>query len=332
MGGRADDSKYLYLMKRYALQAFHETLILKKHTKETLMELRVLRYFLAVAREGSVTGAARFLNVTQPTLSRQIRELEEELGQQLFVRGSHSVSLTAEGMILRKRAEEIVDMVGKTKAEFSAMQETVGGDIHIGGGETEGMKLIADVINGLRRDYPDIHYHLYSGNAEDLSERLDKGLLDFCVLIQPIDLSKYDYIDMPVKDVWGVIMHKDSPLARKEAVERADLLKLPLVCSRQAIRPAAPHNEFLDWFGDDFQKLDIIATYNLLFNAALLAEQGVGYVITLDKLVNPMNAGVCFRPFEPKLEAGLSVVWKRYQVFSPAARIFLDALRRKLAA
>lgn len=179
------------------------------------MELRVLRYFLTTAREGSITNAANVLHVTQPTLSRQIHDLEEELGQRLFVRGSRNMSLTAEGMILRKRAEEIISMVDKTEAEFHSMSNVVSGDIYIGGGETEAVKLIAQIVCELRTAYPEIHYHLYSGNAEDVTERLDKGLLDFGLLIQPADISKYDYFNIPARDTWGVIMRKDIPLAKK---------------------------------------------------------------------------------------------------------------------
>lgn len=298
-------------------------------TKITAVELRVLRYFLTVAREGSITKAAGFLNVTQPTLSRQIKELEEELGQQLFIRGSHSVSLTAEGMMLRKRAEEIMDMVGKTKAEFSSIQETIAGDIYIGSGETHGMRLIAEIIKELRTEYPDIRYHLYSGNAENVTERLDKGLLDFGVLIQPTDLAKYHSIALPAKDIWGVIMRKGSPLANKQTIVKEDLRDLPLICSQQAIRKSSAYNQFQRWFGRDFDKLNIVATYNLVFNAALLAEQDIGYVLSLDKLVDAMDNDVCFRPLSPRLESGLNIVWKKYQVFSPAAKIFLDRLQKK---
>lgn len=293
------------------------------------MEFRVLRYFLTIAREGNITRAAEFLNVTQPTLSRQIKELEDELGQRLFIRGSHSITLTPEGMVLRKRAEEIIDMVSKTKAEFASVQKTISGNIYIGSGETQAMKLITDVIKELREDYPEIRYHLYSGNATDVTERLDKGLLDFGILIQPTDLSKYDYLTFPVKDVWGVVMPKNSPLAQKTAISRQDLTGLPLICSRQVIGKTPAQNEFLDWFGPDFEKINIIATYNLVFNAALLAEQGIGYVITLDKLVDSQDNNVCFKPFSPALESGLNIVWKKYQVFSPAAKIFLEAVQRK---
>ena len=189
------------------------------------MEIRVLRYFLTIAREGSITNAANFLHVTQPTLSRQIKELEDELGQKLFIRGSHNMTLTTEGMILRKRAEEIISMVDKTEAEFNSMETIIGGDIYIGGGETDAIKLVAEVAKELRNDYPNIHYHLYSGNAADVTERLDKGLLDFGVLIQPADIFRYDYLNLPARDVWGVVMRKDSPLAEKEVIQKKDLLK-----------------------------------------------------------------------------------------------------------
>lgn len=183
------------------------------------MEIRVLRYFLTVAREGNITKAADVLHVTQPTLSRQLKDLEQELGKKLFIRGSHSVILTDEGMLLRNRAEEIVNMVDKLEAEFSSMEETIGGDVYIGGGETEAMKHIARVAKDVQLRYPNIRYHLYSGNEEDITERLDKGLLDFGILIQPANISKYNYLNMPAKDVWGVVMTKDSSLAVKESIQ-----------------------------------------------------------------------------------------------------------------
>ena len=230
------------------------------------MEIRVLRYFLAVAREGNITAAANFLHLTQPTLSRQIKDLEEELGVQLLVRKSHNVSLTPDGMRLRKRAEEIISMVDKTEAEFTSAENPVSGDIYIGGGETRAMHEIAEIIKELRESYPDIHFHLYSRNAADVTERLDKGLLDFGVLIQPADISKYNYFNLYEKDIWGVIMRKDSTLAGKEYIKKKDLLDLPLICSRQAISPHQTGNAFSDWFGEDFEKLDIVTTFNLVFN------------------------------------------------------------------
>lgn len=292
------------------------------------MELRVLRYFLTIAREGSITNAANVLHVTQPTLSRQIHDLEEELGQRLFVRGSRNMSLTAEGMILRKRAEEIISMVDKTEAEFHSMNNVVSGDIYIGGGETEAVKLIAQIVCELRTAYPEIHYHLYSGNAEDVTERLDKGLLDFGLLIQPADISKYDYFNIPARDTWGVIMRKDIPLAKKETIRKEDLLNVPLICSRQVISEERHRNEFAEWFGEDFDKLDIVTTFNLVYNAAIMVEAGVGYAITIDKIANTTeSSSLCFRPLEPQLDSGLNIIWKKDQVFSAAAALFFKKLR-----
>lgn len=296
------------------------------------MEFRVLRYFLTVAREGSITGAADFLHVTQPTLSRQLKNLEQELGKKLFIRSSHSIILTDEGMLLRKRAEEIVDMVDKLEAEFHSMEETISGDIFIGGGETDAMKQIARVVKDLQLRYPNIRYHLYSGNEEDVTERLDKGLLDFGILIQPADLSKYNYIKIPAKDVWGVVMRKDSPLAFKDTIQAVDLLNVPLICSRQAMKQTFSKNEFADWFGEDFDKLNVVTTYNLAYNAAIMVEEGIGYAITLDKIVNTSSdSNLCFRPLEPRLESGLNIVWKKHQVFSAAAEMFLKEIQAKFS-
>ncbi len=291
------------------------------------MEIRVLRYFLAVAREGNITAAANFLHLTQPTLSRQIKDLEGELGVQLLIRKSHNVSLTPDGMRLRKRAEEIVSMVDKTEAEFISAENTVSGDIYIGGGETRAVHEIAELIKELRESYPDIHFHLYSGNAADVTERLDKGLLDFEVLIQPANISKYNYINLHEKDIWGVIMRKDSPLAKKRHIKKEDLLDLPLICSRQAISSHRTGNEFSDWFGEDFEKLNIVTTFNLVYNAAIMVDAGIGYAITLDHLADTSeNSHLCFRPLAPKLESELNIIWKKYQVFSPAAELFLNKI------
>lgn len=296
------------------------------------MEIRVLRYFLAVAREGNITRAANFLHLTQPTLSRQIRDLEKELGQKLLIRKSHRVALTPEGMLLRKRAEEIISMVDKTKTEFTSMGHTVSGDIYIGGGETQAIRQIATIIKDLRESYPGIHYHLYSGNAEDVTERLDKGLLDFGILIQPADISKYDFINLSTNDTWGVVMRKDSPLAAKAFIEKKDLLDVPLICSRQAISPHQTGNEFVDWFGADFDKLNVVTTFNLVYNAAIMVEAGIGYAITIDKLVNTSeNSNLCFLSLEPKLESGLNIIWKKYQVFSSAAELFLNRMREQFS-
>ncbi len=295
------------------------------------MEIRVLKYFLTVAREGSITGAANSLHLTQPTLSRQLQDLEKELGQKLLVRGKYKVSLTPEGMILKKRAQEIVEMVEKTEAEFSSLTDVLAGDIYIGCGETDSMKYVAAVIKEVQETYPEIKFHIHSGNAEDVTEKLDKGLLDFGVLIQPVDLSKYDSMPLPDKDVWGVIMRKDSPLAKKDYIELEDLKGLPLINSRQAMRKTTNKNEFIEWFQGEFENLNTVATINLVYNATVMVKAGIGYAITLDKLADTSKESLlCFRPLRPKLESGLDIVWKKYQVFSPAAKMFLEKLRSRL--
>lgn len=294
------------------------------------MEIRVLRYFLAIAREGSITNASNSLHITQPTLSRQIKELEEELGQTLFYRKSHNMALTPEGMIFRKRAEEIIDMVDKTQEEFTAMGASLSGDIYIGGGETEAVKLLGNAARELSEKYPDIHYHLYSGNSADVTEKLDRGLLDFGIVIDPADISKYDYLSIPAKDVWGVIMPKDNFLASKPYIQKEDLLNLPLICSRQAMLEEQSNNVFTEWFGDDYKKLNVVATFNLVYNAALMVETGVGYAITIDKIANTSeDSPLCFKPLYPPLESGLNLIWKKYQIFSPAAAAFLEKLQNK---
>lgn len=291
------------------------------------MEIRVLKYFLAVAREGSITKAANSLHLTQPTLSRQLQDLEKELGQKLLTRGKYKVSLTPEGMLLRKRAEEIVEMVDKTASEFQSIKEVISGDIYIGCGETDSMKYLADIMKEFQTDYPDVKFHIYSGNAEDVIEKLDKGLLDFGVLIQPIDLSKYDNISFPEKDTWGVVMRKDSPLAQKEVIKVEDLVNVPILVSRQMSPKYSKESGFLDWFGDKFDDLKIAATYNLFYNAAIMVKAGMGSAVTLDKLANTSKESeLCFRALSPKLESGLDIVWGKYQIFSPAAKLFLAKL------
>lgn len=295
------------------------------------MEIRVLKYFLTVSEIGNITKAANSMHLTQPTLSRQLQELEKELGQKLFIRGNHSVSLTPEGIILRKRAQEIIDLIDKTEAEFTSFKDEIMGDIFIGSGETKSIKLITDVMKTLKKDYPKIKFHIVSGDSGDLVERLDKGLLDFCVLIQPFNLEKYDYIDLGEKDTWGLLLRKDDPLADKKSIKIEDLMELPLIISRQAIRKTDENNVFLNWFGNNFENLNIAGTYNLIYNAAIMTEDRIGYAMGLDKLINTTaNTSLCFRPLTPKLEVGISVVWKKNQVFSRPAKLFLEQLRKKL--
>lgn len=293
------------------------------------MELRVLRYFLAVAREESISAAAETLHLTQPTLSRQLMDLEEELGKKLFLRGNRKVTLTEDGVLLRQRAGEIVDLVEKTESEFREPEELIGGDIYIGGGETDAMRLIARAAKEFQALHPQVRYHLFSGNAEDVTERLDKGLLDFGVLIEPADLKKYDLMKLPATDVWGVLIPKDSPLAARDTVRKEDLWDLPLLVSRQSLG----QNEIYTWLGRNVEALNIVTTYNLIYNAALMVEEGMGYALTLDRLVNTAgDSKLCFRPLEPRQEVGLDIVWKKYQIFSRATEKFLEYLQEKFMA
>lgn len=287
------------------------------------MEIRVLRYFLAVAREGSVTHAARRLHISQPTLSKQLKDLEGELGKKLFVRSSFSVQLTEEGMLLRKRAEDILDMVDKTEEEFKALGEVNGGDIHIGAAESDSIKYLARHIKALQAQYPRIRVHLYSGDRNDLAQRMEQGLLDFSVLVESNDLSKYNYLPLPGADTWGVVLRRDHPLAQKEAFTPDDLLEVPLICPRQALQ-----RELSDWFQEKVDRLNIVATCNLVYNGGVLAREGLGCLLTFDKLVDTgPKSPLCFRPLTPPLRSRLFLVWKKYAVFSPVAEVFLHALQ-----
>lgn len=295
--------------------------------EDVSLELRVLRYFLTVAREASILGAANFLHISQPTLSRQLKDLEEELGTTLFIRGNRNITLTDEGMLLRKRAEEIINLVDKTESEFSSTDDIISGDIYIGGGETDAIRMIAKIAKELQSDYPHIRYHLFSGNADDVAEQLDKGLLDFGIFIEPADIKKFDYIRLPLKDTWGLLMRKDSPLANKNTISPSDLYNLPLINSGQSLVT----NELSGWIGHNIEKLNIVATYNLVYNASIMVEEGFGYALCLDKLINTTGkSNLCFRPLSPKLEANLDIVWKKYQIFSRAAEEFLKRVQKEL--
>ncbi len=266
------------------------------------MDIRVLQYFLAVAREESITKAAEALHMTPPPLSRQLKDLEEELGKQLFIRGSKKATLTGDGMLLRKRAEELVGLMEKTKAELASSSENINGDIYIGCGETEGISFLAQTACDLQKKHPFIHYHIYSGDAERVMEKLDKGLIDFGLLVGEADLNKYDYLKLSQKDLWGVLMCKDSPLAEKEAICAEDLWDKPLIVSHQA----SINTEMFRWLKTDISKLNIVATYDLIYNAAQFAKKSFGYVIALDRLVNTTGDGnLCFKPLSPALEAEL---------------------------
>ncbi|EJQ30196.1 LysR family transcriptional regulator [Bacillus cereus] len=288
------------------------------------MDIRVLRYFIAVATQENISAAANTLHLSQPTLSRQLNNLEEELGTTLFVRGNRKITLTDEGMFLLDRAKEIVDLVEKTEANFNQKSEIISGEIHIGAGETEAMQFIAQTIKKVVAHHPNIKFHLYSGNADDITTKLDSGLLDFGIVIEPANKQKYDYLKLPATDVWGVLMRKDTPLAEKAYIHPTDLLNKPLIISRQT----AVSNELSGWLGEEIENLNVIGTYNLLYNASLLVKENIGYALCIDKLMNTSEEStLCFRPLSPKLEAGLNILWKKHQTFSSATKIFLTYLR-----
>ena len=293
------------------------------------MEFRLLEYFLAVAREQNITAAAESLHISQPALSTQLKNMEDELGKQLLIRGvkgSRKVILTEEGMILRKRAEEMLLLMRRTEEEITGFDETIAGNVFIGTGETEIVRLFAKASKKLQQKYPDIRYNISSGNAEYVLEYLDKGLIDFGLLFTEIDAQKYEAIPVPIKDTWGVLMRKNSPLAEKEMICPEDLWDKPLIVPQQK-----GDNAYLGrWLQREESELHIVATYNLLFNASLLVDEGLGYALCYNKLINTQGSNLCFRPLSPQLVAPGFIVWKKYQVFSKAANIFLQYLREML--
>mgnify|MGYP005753473619 CR=1 FL=1 len=291
------------------------------------MELRVLQYFLAVAREQSILKASEALHLSQPTLSRQLRNLEIELGKQLFVRGNRKITLTEEGALLRKRAEEIVALVKKTESEITLSEESIAGDIYIGAGETDAIRLVTRTAAKLQAEHPLLHYHIFSGDSQDVLERLDKGLLDFGIVFDPTDLSSYNHIGIPKKDRWGVLMRRDSPLANKDTICPEDLWDKPIILSRQQ----KEGSELSFWLKKDFSELNIVATYNLLFNGSLMVDEGLGYALCLDGIINTSgNSNLCFKPLEPSLKLGMNLVWKKYPVFSKAAEKFLEQFKSEI--
>ena len=284
------------------------------------MELRVLQYFLAVAREQSISRAAESLHLSQPTLSRQLKDMEDELGKQLFVRGSRKITLTEEGMILRKRAEEILSLVKKARDEIVLTDETVAGDILIGSGETDAVRFLARAACALRDTYPEIHFHIISGDKVSILEGLDRGLLDFGVIFDDIDTSKYDFLDLPAAERFGVMMRRDDPLAAQEAVKPESLWDKPLIVSRQSLQDAYIHT----LLQRDMEKLNIVATYNLLYNGSIMVDEGLGYAICLDKIVNTSgDSNLCFRPLTRQIGTTLRIIWKKYPVFTAAVEKFL---------
>ena len=282
-----------------------------------------LKYFLAVAKTGNITHAADQVFVSQPALSRQLMDLEEDLGVKLLERGKRHTALTEAGYLLKKRAEEIMALMDKTVDELSHAREGVSGSVRIGCGETEGMRTVARAIHDIRREYPHVRCHLSSMDGSGVRERLDKGMLDFGVLVQPDPPNDYEHVEIGHTDRWGILMRRDSPLAALERIAPGDLAGQPLVISQQAFE----RHELVSWFAREESELDIAATYTLIYNASLLAEEGVGCVLTLDRLLNlPPDGPLVFRPLFPQRICRIFFVWKRNQVFSRAASLLRERI------
>ena len=290
------------------------------------MDLRVLQYFLVVAREENITKAASLLHITQPTLSRQLMSLEEELGVKLFRRGKHSIVLTEDGMLLRRRAQEIVDLAEKTAKELMHGEEAVSGEISIGCGETQNMKPLAEIMASFQQKYPDVSFHIYTAIADDVKERLENGTLDMGLLLEPVEISRYHYVRMPLKEKWQVLMRRDSRLAKKEKIRPEDLVGVPLIMARrQSVR-----NQLENWFGYDREKLRIVSTCNIShYNQSVMVESGIGVALVMDFSCNQET--LCMRPFDPKIESGCVLVWKKNLALSPVLKRFIEYTKEYLA-
>lgn len=289
------------------------------------MEIRVLKYFLMVAREENITKAANLLHLTQPTLSRQLMQLEEELGVSLFRRSKHRIILTEDGMLLRRRAEEIVALADKTKDDFLHRQEQLAGTITIGSGELQSSRFLTQLLTAFQSENPLVTFSIYSGNSDNIKERIERGLLDVGLLQEPVDIAKYSFIRTPVREQWGVLVNEDSELSAKSSISPADLVGVPLIMpGRENLQ-----NELYNWFGAHSENLHIIASGNLLYNLASLARDSGACVFTLNMVCR--YPGLHFIPLSPGLESGTVLVWKKTQTFSPASAAFIDYSKKYIS-
>ncbi|MBR2295686.1 MAG: LysR family transcriptional regulator [Clostridiales bacterium] len=286
------------------------------------MEIKNLKYFLAVAREENMSRAAEQLHVSQPTLSKALKALEEELGKKLFVRHSFSISLTEEGMLLRDRASDLVSMADKIEQEFTTLDDITGGEIYLGLAESYQIRYLAREIYKLKQRYPRFTYHITSGDTEQVTEKLDKGLLDFAVLCETPDSSKYEYVRFPQSDEWGAIISTSDPLSKKKAITVSDLKGQPLFVSEQSW-----NNEIKAWARDRFSDLTLEGSFRLSYNGSVFARENLGILLTFKDLINTEGTDMVFRPLSPKLYSDLYLIWNRYQTFTPIAEKFLDQIR-----
>lgn len=291
------------------------------------MEIRLLKYFLAIAREQNISKAAIFLNTTQPNLSRQLQILEEEIGKPLFERNNKKLILTKAGLLLRKKAEEIITLIEQTEQELKSYDKSeVCGVINIGGAESLSLEIISKVIKKVQTNYPKIIFNFYSGDTSEISYKLDSGLLDFAILIEPYDLEKYNHILLPRNDTWGILMHKDMPLATYDTIKTKDLWNIPLIISRHSNN----YNFITNWLGKNVNELNVVATYNLIYNASLLVKEKIGYALTLNDLLNISNTDLVYKPIYPILISKLHLAWKKYIILNKPVEIFLNYFKEEL--
>lgn len=293
------------------------------------MELRVLHYFLTVAREENITKAADVLHITQPTLSRQLMQLEEEVGAQLFKRLSRKIVLTHEGMLLRRRAEEIIDLVSKTEKELLAGDNLISGEIAFGAGELYAVEVLAPFLKSFQQKYPNVTFDLYTGNAEQIKERLDDGLCDIGLMLEPINIEKYEFIRLQERERWVILMPLDDPLTLKDFITPADLHRLPLIMvRRQPVR-----TELTNWLGSYYKDINIVFTSNMTTNAAIMVKNGFGYALVVEGSVSFWDKQqIAYRPLKPAITASTVICWKKHQPFSPAAEKFISYLKENLLA
>lgn len=288
------------------------------------MEIRVLRYFLAVVREEGINRAAEVLHITQPTLSRQLSQLEDEVGVKLFHRGAKKITLTNEGILLRRRAEEILSLVDRTERELTWQDELVEGRIVIGGGELAAMQVLPEIIESFREKYPLVTFDIFTGNADLVKEQMEKGLIDIGVLLEPIDIEKFEFIRLKEKERWVVLMCPDNPLAGKETVSAGDLENVPLILPR---RPNV-QNELSNWFGDSLQEKQVLFTSNLTTNSALMVQRGLACSIVIEGSIPFWDKEkITYRPLYPELTADSVLAWKKQQPFSLAATKFIEHMK-----
>ncbi|HBM3500559.1 TPA: LysR family transcriptional regulator [Listeria monocytogenes] len=287
------------------------------------MELRVLNYFLTVAREKTISQAAEVLHLSQPTLSKQLKELEEELGVTLFIRGNWSITLTEDGLYLANRGKEILSLVELTTSNL-LQNETISGKIMIGAAETRGFEFIGSMLHELREKHSDITFQLHSGNADDVLEKIEHGLLDFGLVINPVEKLQYEYLPLNIEDTWGILVNTKHSLAKKAVVTPSDIEANPIVVSNQSFID----NQLASWLGEHFEQLNVIGRYNLLYNASLLAKENIASILCIDGIINTKNTNLKFIPFSPPLTAGISIVWKKNQTFSSASKEFLRLIKK----